>query len=127
MRVRDLKGVRYLAQLLAHPGREFHVLDLVAAENGTIEHADSGQPARLTRLALGDAGELSTHKPKTRTADASPRSTTTSSRRAPSETPSGPRRRTQNATSSFENYLGRSASVVAIDAPHLPPSVLESL
>ncbi len=58
VRVRDLKGVRYLAQLLAHPGREFHVLDLVAAENGTIEYADSGQPARLTRLALGDAGEL---------------------------------------------------------------------
>ena len=58
MRVRDLKGVRYLAQLLAHPGREFHVLDLVAAENGTIEHVDSGQPARPTRLALGDAGEI---------------------------------------------------------------------
>ena len=58
VRVRDLKGVRYLAQLLAHPGREFHVLDIVAAENGTIEYADSGQPARLTRLALGDAGEL---------------------------------------------------------------------
>ena len=58
VRVRDLKGVRYLAQLLAHPGREFHVLDLVAAENGTIEHAGSGQPTRLTRLALGDAGEL---------------------------------------------------------------------
>jgi tetratricopeptide (TPR) repeat protein len=29
VRIRDLKGMRYLAQLLAHPGREFHVLDLV--------------------------------------------------------------------------------------------------
>ena len=29
VRVRDRKGMRYLAQLLAHPGREFHVLDLV--------------------------------------------------------------------------------------------------
>ncbi len=45
VRVRDLKGMRYLAQLLIHPGREFHVLDLVAAETGQ-------------KLALGDAGEL---------------------------------------------------------------------
>jgi tetratricopeptide (TPR) repeat protein len=45
VRVRDLKGMRYLAQLLADPGREFHVLDLVAAETGQ-------------RMALGDAGEI---------------------------------------------------------------------
>src|SRR5829696_6555531 len=36
VRVRDLKGMRYLAHLLAHPGREFHVLDLVAAEGGGV-------------------------------------------------------------------------------------------
>ena len=35
VRVRDLKGLRYLARLLADPGREYHVLDLVAAESGT--------------------------------------------------------------------------------------------
>jgi hypothetical protein len=34
--VRDLKGYRYLARLLADPGREFHVLDLVAVEQGTL-------------------------------------------------------------------------------------------
>ncbi len=45
VRVRDLKGMRYLAQLLIHPGREFHVLDLVAAESGQ-------------RTALADAGEI---------------------------------------------------------------------
>jgi tetratricopeptide (TPR) repeat protein len=45
VRIRDLKGMRYLAQLLAHPGREFHVLDLVAAETGQ-------------KTELGDAGEL---------------------------------------------------------------------
>lgn len=32
--VRDLKGFRQVERLLAHPGREFHVLDLVAAEHG---------------------------------------------------------------------------------------------
>ena len=34
MPVRDLKGFRYLERLLADPGREFHVLDLVAVEQG---------------------------------------------------------------------------------------------
>ena len=48
VRIRDLKGIRYLARLLASPGRELHVLDLVAAEN------QSGGPPP----ALGDAGEL---------------------------------------------------------------------
>jgi tetratricopeptide (TPR) repeat protein len=52
VRVRDLKGMRYLAQLLAHPGREFHVLDLVAAETGQ-------------QTALGDAGEMLDERAKT--------------------------------------------------------------
>jgi hypothetical protein len=52
VRVRDLKGMRYLAQLLAHPGREFHVLDLVAAETG--QH-----------IPLGDAGEMLDQRAKT--------------------------------------------------------------
>jgi tetratricopeptide (TPR) repeat protein len=52
VRVRDLKGMRYLAQLLAHPGREFHVLDLVAAETGQ-------------QTALGDAGEILDEQAKT--------------------------------------------------------------
>ena len=32
----DLKGFRYAERLLADPGREFHVLDLVAVERGTL-------------------------------------------------------------------------------------------
>ncbi len=35
VRLRDLKGLRYLARLLAEPDREFHALDLVTAEEGT--------------------------------------------------------------------------------------------
>ena len=58
VRVRDLKGMHYLARLLADPGREFHVLDLVAAETGSGAPDDSSQTARLTRSALGDAGEM---------------------------------------------------------------------
>lgn len=34
--VRDLKGFRYIERLLADPEREFHVLDLVAVEQGTL-------------------------------------------------------------------------------------------
>jgi tetratricopeptide (TPR) repeat protein len=52
VRVRDLKGMRYLAQLLARPGREFHVLDLVAAETGQ-------------QVPLGDAGEILDERAKT--------------------------------------------------------------
>jgi tetratricopeptide (TPR) repeat protein len=52
VRVRDRKGMRYLAQLLAHPGRELHVLDLVATETGQ-------------QAALGDAGEMLDEQAKT--------------------------------------------------------------
>jgi tetratricopeptide (TPR) repeat protein len=58
VRVRDLKGMRYLAHLLAHPGREFHVLDLVAAEGGSVAQVESGQVTELSHSTLGDAGEL---------------------------------------------------------------------
>ena len=49
--------MRYLARLLAHPGREFHVLDLVAAENG-VAPVERGQTAGPSRSTLGDAGEM---------------------------------------------------------------------
>lgn len=49
--VRDSKGMHHLARLLAAPGREIHVLDLVAA--------DSDDPAAAGRLArAGDLGPL---------------------------------------------------------------------
>ena len=49
-RVQDSKGLRYLAELLAHPGVERHVLDLV----DRVEGVEPG----IDRRALGDAGEL---------------------------------------------------------------------
>ncbi|MGY1780652.1 transcriptional regulator [Geodermatophilus sp. SYSU D01036] len=50
VQVRDAKGMRHLARLLAAPGRELHVLDLVSAERG-----DAASPAGDV---FGDAGEL---------------------------------------------------------------------
>lgn len=41
VRLRDLKGLHYLARLLEAPGREFHVLDLVAVERSP-DAGDSG-------------------------------------------------------------------------------------
>ena len=58
VRVRDLKGMHYLARLLADPAREFHVLDLVASETGGAAHVGSDHTARLPQSALGDAGEM---------------------------------------------------------------------
>lgn len=56
VRLRDLKGMRYLARLLAEPGREFHVLDLVAAERGApyLTTRSDGVPAPV--IAEGDLG-----------------------------------------------------------------------
>ena len=58
VRVRDLKGMRYLARLLADPGREFHVLDLVAAETGNVGQRAISPAGGLSPKGLGDAGEL---------------------------------------------------------------------
>ena len=57
VRVRDLKGMRYLARLLAAPGREYHVLDLVATEAGEAR-VSGNESAGLPRSSLGDAGEM---------------------------------------------------------------------
>ena len=51
IRLRNSKGLRYLAALLAHPGVEQHVFDLV----GLVDAP--GEPG-LDRRALGDAGPM---------------------------------------------------------------------
>jgi tetratricopeptide (TPR) repeat protein len=57
-RLRDSKGLRYVARLLADPGRELHVLDLAVTE-----HADAGDDQPLDRgaasaLHSSDSGEI---------------------------------------------------------------------
>ena len=58
IRLRDLKGLRYLARLLAHPGREFHVLDMVAGETGSAVDTEGSVEAGLTISPGLDAGVL---------------------------------------------------------------------
>ncbi|HUC32523.1 MAG TPA: hypothetical protein VMS14_03920 [Ilumatobacteraceae bacterium] len=42
--MRDLVGLRYVARLLADPGREVHVRDLVAVEQGSASMSEGGLP-----------------------------------------------------------------------------------
>jgi hypothetical protein len=42
LRVRHCKGMTILAELLRHPGRAFHVRDLLAAEGDAVDAADLG-------------------------------------------------------------------------------------
>jgi tetratricopeptide (TPR) repeat protein len=58
VRVRDLKGTRYVARLLADPHREFHVIDLVAGEMDMPASGDTAAEPGLSYAALGDAGPV---------------------------------------------------------------------
>jgi tetratricopeptide (TPR) repeat protein len=54
--VRDLKGLRYVERLLGDPGREFHVLDLVAVEQGSLPVPRAGRG--ISPAISGDISEL---------------------------------------------------------------------
>lgn len=53
--LRDLKGLRYVARLLADPAREVHVLDLVAAERRTPPESRRGEERESGRSPGLDA------------------------------------------------------------------------
>lgn len=62
--LRDQKGLHYLSRLLAHPFRDFHVLDLVAGGAGTAAGAgDELEPGLTVSLGM-DAGVLLDAKAK---------------------------------------------------------------
>jgi hypothetical protein len=58
VRLRDLKGLRYLARLLAEPGREFHVLELVALERSRLEPQSAPLGHEFEVSPHGDSGPL---------------------------------------------------------------------
>jgi pimeloyl-ACP methyl ester carboxylesterase len=66
-RLRDVRGLAYIAYLLGHPGEEFHVLSLASKVAGSQGEADAlAEPAAeeqatqsdLTVGRMGDAGEM---------------------------------------------------------------------
>ena len=56
--LRDLKGLHYLARLLADPGREFHVLDLVASGGARDASPVMTTDPELSLAGWGDSGPL---------------------------------------------------------------------
>jgi pimeloyl-ACP methyl ester carboxylesterase len=56
-RLRDARGLKYIAQLLRHPGREFHANELeVRSETGDACLLSSLEPAEVSEEELADAG-----------------------------------------------------------------------
>ena len=67
-RLKDVKGLHYLAQLLRNPGREFHVLDLAAAGQGARTRARPITLARendLRQARLSGTGPILDQQAKT--------------------------------------------------------------
>ena len=56
LRLRDSKGMRYVAHLLRHPEHDFHALDLVALTRA--DDGDGGEVGGRTTSDLGDAGPV---------------------------------------------------------------------
>lgn len=57
-RLRDLKGLHYLARLLGDPGREFHVLDLVAGDRVELGKASRAAESDLRFSGGLDSGQM---------------------------------------------------------------------
>jgi tetratricopeptide (TPR) repeat protein len=57
-RLKDAKGLRYLAELVRAPGRDFHVLDLLAAGAPIEPSGAGGDGATRLRLTGGNAGAV---------------------------------------------------------------------
>jgi len=67
-RLKDVKGLHYLAHLLRNPGREFHVLDLAAAGQGARAGGQRMSPAReddLHHAQLSGTGPILDEQAKT--------------------------------------------------------------
>ena len=59
-RLKDIKGLRYIAQLLKVPGREVHVLDLATSVEGALPRSTGSRAAHddLSSDGFGDAGVI---------------------------------------------------------------------
>ncbi|HTV22322.1 MAG TPA: hypothetical protein VMG12_26725 [Polyangiaceae bacterium] len=57
LRLADSKGLKWLAQLVSEPGREFHVLDLSAAA-GVVDRGDAGEVLDPRSRGAGTASRL---------------------------------------------------------------------
>jgi hypothetical protein len=74
VRVKDAKGLRYLEPLLRHPGRSFHVADLIhvtaspdghrsAVDDGSAEAVERARKAVTNRIRQTLARIVTVHQP----------------------------------------------------------------
>ena len=56
LRIRDAKGMRHLALLLANPGIEFHAVEVAGAAEGAVATAGAEAGGLAVRAGTGDAG-----------------------------------------------------------------------
>ena len=61
IRLRNTKGLRYIAYLLQHPNRQFPVLDVVAPVEGTTKQPEADAYARMTGDQLAEYGLAISH------------------------------------------------------------------
>jgi tetratricopeptide (TPR) repeat protein len=61
IRMRDLRGLHYLGELLRHPGREIHAIELAALER-TMPSSPVRDPELSVSAGLGDAGVRLDHR-----------------------------------------------------------------
>ena len=119
--VRDLKGLHYLARLLADPGREFHVLDLVASGGDPDASLAVTTDPELTPSAW-ESARCSTPTPRTHIGAGSQRSMRTSTKRdGPGTTDARPRQR-RNVTSSSASCHELWGWTGVTDEPAPPPN-----
>jgi tetratricopeptide (TPR) repeat protein len=57
-RLKDSRGLRYLAELLRSPGREFHVLELANVEHGVTSKHETPRPLLSDDLYGGGSGDI---------------------------------------------------------------------
>jgi hypothetical protein len=129
-RLKDVRGLAYIAYLLGHPGEEFHVLSLASKVGGKQGEADAlAEPAAeeqatqsdLTVGRMGDAGEIWTPRRRPPTSGEPQNYASSSMKRASATSLSwsiGLRTRLKLLAGSFQ---GRSGWVAVIDGrPRLP-------
>jgi len=125
VRLRDMRGVQYLARLLGSPGREFHVVDLVAVAQvspaGSTHVADRACGMEMQAMPA----RCSMRAPRTRTAGGSQRLRTIWRKREHWGTHHGRRRQRPNGISSRASCPVLLDSEDAIDASVLRQSAPE--
>ena len=119
------RACRYLARLLANPGRQFHVLDLVAAGKAALDMSrDPADPAWCLTREM--PASCSMRAPKRRIAGGSQRLTTTLRKRGRWRTLTGRRKLMPNANVWSGSWPVQSDSAGAIDVLRQHPNAPEA-